>query len=180
MRFLALAGFALYFRAPPSWRYARLWLAAVAVLLGFFVVFEYGYRLLSPGDMRQAAVAFTPSRFLTDLAYFLSLPAGYAVYILHRRTGWSVSWLAVGLLIASVSNFSYWKNLFVPGPSSDLVGGLPMDRKPYTDGHDHFVHLPMGSLSELETHDQKLPIPASRTFGAPQPKLFNRAEYSEK
>ena len=77
-------------------------------LLVLFVLCEYVYRGVSHALYGTGYVAFTPSRFLTDLVYPASVYAGFAVA--RARERWSVpDWgiLAAGCALA-LTNLSGW------------------------------------------------------------------------
>jgi hypothetical protein len=84
-------------------------------LLVLFVVCEYVYRGISHALYGTGYVAFTPSRFLTDLVYPASVYAGFAVA--RARERWRVpDWgiLAVGCALA-LTNLSGWTARDVQG-----------------------------------------------------------------
>ncbi len=96
---LGIAGTVGLFRAPK--REAILFLTFwIALLFGVFAFFEYVYRFgvyLLDG---QFYTALTPSRFLTNLAYPLSIAAGYLMAKLVQNRRWPVA--ATGFLVASL------------------------------------------------------------------------------
>ena len=110
--FFALGGLALdYSRKAARPRVFHLVLATLMLLWFLFGPLYYFYQLNVTG---KGFVAFTPSRFITDLAYFLSLFAGYALYRLQTYCGWSGRvTIAIALLFAFV-NRSGWDQVLVP------------------------------------------------------------------
>ncbi len=69
------------------------------------------------GDERTA---LEPTRFVTDLVYFLSLYAGFAIYRLTARLRMPPG-KTVGLaLLLALSNISLWRGTFVAGNDNDL------------------------------------------------------------
>jgi hypothetical protein len=89
----------------------HLVLAALLLLYVLLGPVFYFYQLNMRG---KGFVAFTPSRFLTDLAYFLSLFAGYGLYRLQKYCGWRGSvTIAIALLFAFV-NRPLWEQVFIP------------------------------------------------------------------
>jgi hypothetical protein len=110
----ALAGAALdYFRKQSNY---HVFHSVSATLLLLFVLFgpvSYLYQLLRTG---QGFVAFTPSRFVTDLVYFFSIFAGYALYRWQEYRGWSArNTIAVAVMLA-FANFPQWQSLLIPDP----------------------------------------------------------------
>lgn len=81
---LAAAGFVWYLCRRERWRAAPVLLVTSGTLLALFVLFEYAYRYRIAHLYGHDVAAFTPSRFLTDLVYFLSIFAGYAMAQLGR------------------------------------------------------------------------------------------------
>lgn len=70
---------------------ALLFTAATSVLLLAFLLGYYGYRAYSLRVYHQPYTAFTPSRFLTDLTYFLAVFAGPPLALLWHWAG-SILW----------------------------------------------------------------------------------------
>jgi hypothetical protein len=88
------------FRAPsrPETLFLAFW---ITTFFAAFVLLEYVYRFGAYIAEGEFYTAFTPSRFLTDLAYPLSIAAGYALCELTqqlKRAGASLTVL-VGALI---------------------------------------------------------------------------------
>jgi hypothetical protein len=82
---------------------------AAASLLFLFVVFEYVYRLISWASTGSAHVAFTPSRFLTDLAYLLAVYAGLAIVWAKDRLGLRPGTALVTCLVLALTTIPAWK-----------------------------------------------------------------------
>ncbi len=86
---------------------------AVVVLAVLFVLCEYVYRWLALRLLGHDYVAFTPSRFLTDLACFFAAYAGFALLrlreLIGRRTPVVLAALAVSLTLAP-----RWRELAAP------------------------------------------------------------------
>jgi hypothetical protein len=83
-------------------------------LMTLFIFCEYAYRLISMHVYGRSYVAFTPSRFLTDLVYFMSIFAGYALFQLQR-------WLRIPMVLAfgicltlSLTNYRLWNAMRAP------------------------------------------------------------------
>jgi asparagine N-glycosylation enzyme membrane subunit Stt3 len=82
------------FRAPR--RSETLFLAFwITTFFAAFVLLEYVYRFGAYVFEREFYTAFTPSRFLTDLAYPLSIAGGYALCELTQHLKRSVASFAV-------------------------------------------------------------------------------------
>jgi hypothetical protein len=82
------------FRAPR--RAETLFLAFwITMFFAAFALLEYVYRFGAYVLEREFYTAFTPSRFLTDLAYPLSIAAGYALCELTQNLKRSVASFAV-------------------------------------------------------------------------------------
>ena len=76
----------------PRWTEALAFTTIASVLLLLaFVLGYYGYRAFSLRVYHQPYTAFTPTRFLTDLTYFLAIFAGLPLAWLWRWAG-SVRW----------------------------------------------------------------------------------------
>lgn len=86
--------------------------ASILLLLAFLLGF-YGYRAYSLSVYQQPYTAFTPTRFLTDLTYFLAVFAGFPLAVLWRwasvsgagamhwlRAPWTRSALRVAIALA--------------------------------------------------------------------------------
>jgi hypothetical protein len=116
----ALCGMALDYSRKQAGSHVFHWVSATLMLL--FILCgpaSYFYQLHETGE---GFVAFTPSRFITDLFYFFSLFAGYSLYRLQQYRGWSTrNTIAIALLFAFV-NFPQWAALFTPDPDRGRFG----------------------------------------------------------
>lgn len=80
-----------------------------ASLLLLFVIFEYGYRLVTWARTGTGYVAFTPSRFLTDLVYMLAVYAGLAIVWAKDRFKLSQATAVGACLALSLTTIPAWK-----------------------------------------------------------------------
>jgi hypothetical protein len=80
-----------------------------AALLFLFVVFEYGYRAITWARTGTGTVAFTPSRFLTDLAYVLAVYAGLAVVWAKDRLRLRRATVVVACLVLALTTIPAWR-----------------------------------------------------------------------
>jgi len=87
---------------------------AVLVTLGLFVVFEYLYRWLARALFGHDYVAFTPSRFLTDLTCFLAVYAGLALLRLRELLARRRAVIVVGAIFVSLTLLPRWRELEKP------------------------------------------------------------------
>ena len=85
-----------------------LHVVAVSLLL-LFVGFEYVYRLISWARTGTGYVAFTPSRFLADLAYMLSVYAGIAVVWTKDRFQVRTATATAACLALALTTIPAWK-----------------------------------------------------------------------
>lgn len=108
---LALAGLAAGWRRWRRWPGVGLPVTVLATLTLLFAACSYGYRGWARARYGQDYVAFTASRFLTDMAPFLALFAGLALLGLRERLRLpaAAAWAAAALLAAS--NYPVWRNL---------------------------------------------------------------------
>lgn len=110
-----IAGLILSRRDQPQ--RAGVLLTVVALLLVLYAACGPLYRTYSLHRWGQEYVAFTPSRFLTDLIPLLSIFAGYALYrvaeLFRLRPG---AMVAGGLLLA-LTNVPFWMELFARDPA---------------------------------------------------------------
>ncbi len=100
---------------PPEWRRFSqdgMLLTVIVVLLMLFLGFSHMYRLLVMLSYGKEYVAFTPSRFLSDMAVFLAVFAGYALY--RIRATLRVPWWAelIFLLALAASNYPVWRRQY--------------------------------------------------------------------
>jgi hypothetical protein len=94
-------------------------LAISAALVVAYILCGPAYRAYALQRWGEERVALAPSRFVTDLVYFLSLFAGYAMYRVGQRTGLQLrTGLAIGLLL-SAANFPMWRETFAPDREAD-------------------------------------------------------------
>ncbi len=110
----SLAGAVLDYSRKRAEPHIFHWVSATLILLYLLAgpVF-YFYRLYMTG---KGSVAFTPSRFFTDLVYFLSIFAGYSLYRLQKYRGWSErTTIAIALLLAFF-NLPLWEIALTPDP----------------------------------------------------------------
>ncbi|MGD1276938.1 MAG: hypothetical protein ABR964_06925 [Tepidisphaeraceae bacterium] len=89
-------------------------LCAGVVLVAFYVAAEYAIPRLLQGRGGERATAFTPSRFLSDLTYFLAVFAGLGAAIVQRLLKLPVAAAAVVLSLAAASQINVWKDLATP------------------------------------------------------------------
>ena len=73
------------------------------------------YRQLALHFTGQDYVAFTPSRFLMDMACFMSAFAGYAAYRLRMRTGASLTVALVVGVFLGLSTYRTWQQMHEGG-----------------------------------------------------------------
>ena len=86
-------------------------------LLLLFIVCDPIYRLISIVRFHESFVAFTPSRFLSDLSYLISVFAGYALYRLQQQTGrrsGQITALALALALLNVPQWMVFRENRVP------------------------------------------------------------------
>jgi hypothetical protein len=88
------------------------------------VLTEYLVPLAMKAAGHPAAIAFAPSRFLTDLNYFLAIFAGVFVWWLQRRLGFGRNGLLVAMCFASLVDFGQWENLAQPPENSSPPAGF--------------------------------------------------------
>jgi len=151
-------------------RFDSLLLFTVASLAGLFVFFEYIYRAIALLCCGKDAAAFTPSRFLTDMAGFLAILAGYSVFFLRRRlplnTSLTVSLASAAMLYLGWSNLWFWRGLYEQRTSPErfqalqwIGGNLPDNVIVLTD--DAFANY----ISWRRSLNTPIPIsePASRS-----------------
>jgi hypothetical protein len=108
----ALGGMALDYSGKRA--SSHVFYSVLATLLLLYVLLgpvTYFYQQQSTG---RGFVAFTPSRFLYDMVYCLSLFAGYALYRLQEASGLSGrTTIAIALLLAC-TNIPQWEDLLTP------------------------------------------------------------------
>jgi hypothetical protein len=98
-------------------------LVAAGTIAILFIAFGYVYRGISLALFGLDYVAFTPSRFLTDLVYFLAVFAGYAAWLVQRclpmRASVGASVAMVSLFLLAYTNHDAWHQLYEPNMSQD-------------------------------------------------------------
>jgi len=88
--------------------------SAAGVLLGLFLLTEYVIPLISVSLGHSAAIAFAPSRFLTDLNYFLALFAAVLAAFVQSRLRINWGWSLAMVCALSMVTLKQWKELFHP------------------------------------------------------------------
>ncbi|MGH9522460.1 MAG: hypothetical protein ACRD3E_08005 [Terriglobales bacterium] len=112
----ALAGMVLLWRTQ---RKSAAFLPAIcAMLAAGYLVCGPLYRAYSEYRFGQPFVSFAPSRFITDLAYFLSVFAGYAMWRCQTSLGLSHRKAVCAALALALTKVPQWRNLYVAGPSA--------------------------------------------------------------
>jgi hypothetical protein len=105
------AGVALACRRENRGRSGMLLIISCALAM-MFVLCGPVYRAYAMQRWHKEYVAFAASRFLTDLIYFLSIFAGFAVYQFARRARLTMrSGIAIGLLLG-LTNLGLWKDAY--------------------------------------------------------------------
>jgi hypothetical protein len=83
-----------------------------------FVIFAYVVYAITLSTYGTAYAVFTPSRFQTDLVYFLSVFAGYVFFAARQRVpipDWAgVSLASLALLYLAFENRERWNSLYEP------------------------------------------------------------------
>ncbi len=112
-----LVGFALlgamldYFRKPVR---PHVFHFVSVMLLLLYALFGWVYYLYEFETRGVGFAAFTPSRFITDLVYFLSLFAGYAFYRIQQYFGWRTPMMVAIALSLGYVNYPLWEQVFLP------------------------------------------------------------------
>ncbi len=107
----ALVGAALdYSRKGAS---SHVFHSASATLLLLYVLFGPGYYYYQLATTGEGFVAFTPSRFLSDLTYFFSIFAGYALFRAEKYFGFSGRVTIALALLLALTNLPQWDDLLV-------------------------------------------------------------------
>ena len=102
----SLAGVALVLRRAPPWPHLRLAVASIASILSVYAVLGFVWPFVSVRMGGEPVTPFTPTRFLTDSVYFLSVFAGFGFHALARRLALAPP-LAVALGVA-IGVTNYW------------------------------------------------------------------------
>jgi hypothetical protein len=107
---LLVVTFPLYLRRRRELANKELIELMVVVLLTLFILGSYVYRSIALSLYGQEYVAFTPSRFLTDMVYGLSLMG--AIGFDSLRGSWRLTFpISVALLVLlGCTNFPTWKS----------------------------------------------------------------------
>jgi hypothetical protein len=82
-----------------------------AALVVLFVLGEYVYPPLAEHYFGRRVTAFTPSRFLTDLPYFLAPFAGIGVLRLQNALRVPTALMVVLVVVLGITNLGEWKQL---------------------------------------------------------------------
>jgi hypothetical protein len=128
---LALAGLVIL-AARRSSRLHPLVLRSTLVLLGAFFVTEYLIPLLLQSMHRSPVLVLTPSRFLTDLNYFIPILAAVAIACLQRRLGPPAPWMLL-IFCAAVLDWRRWRDMLHPPESYSPPGFVAACR--WIEGH---------------------------------------------
>ncbi|MBN2373078.1 hypothetical protein JXL19_04760 [bacterium] len=90
-------------------------------LLSLYIFWGFIYPQIALRIFGRPYVGFTPSRFYTDLVYFLSIPAGYTVYKIQKYLNCNVIICCIVAILFGFSNLNVWKELKSPNlPDKDL------------------------------------------------------------
>jgi hypothetical protein len=107
-----------------------------AALAGLFLCFEYVVPFVSARWWGDAYVAFTPSRFLTDLVYCLAIFAGYALYRLRVLLRLAPGVAMTAVLLLGLTQYSVWQHLYsiptVPQPKWEAYQWIQAHTAPDT------------------------------------------------
>jgi hypothetical protein len=85
-----------------------------AILLLLYALFAWVFYFYQYEMKGVGSVAFTPSRFITDLVYFLSIFAGYAFYRIQEYLGWRPPIMIAIALSLGYVNYPLWEQVFLP------------------------------------------------------------------
>jgi hypothetical protein len=116
----ALTGFVLHAigRSPC---HPLIVIASIA-MVALFVGTEYGFPILLRLRGLPESTAFTPSRFLGDLAYFSCIFAGLAVAYIQRLRRIPTGLLAFLMVLAGLINLPQWINMVTsPQPPEGFI-----------------------------------------------------------
>ena len=116
----SLAGVALVLRRAPPWPHLRLAVASIAPILSVYVLLGFVWPFVSLRMGGEPITPFTPTRFLTDSVYFLSVFAGFGFQELARRLALAPP-LAVVLGMA-IGLTNYWD----PKSVYEKIGLIPV------------------------------------------------------
>jgi hypothetical protein len=113
---LVVAGLALWI-AGRTPRIHPLVFCSAGVLAGLFLLTEYFIPLLMRVLGRPPVIIFAPSRFLTDLNYFLPLLAAISVVYVQDRLRIGAPWVLALMCCAALADFRQWEGLIQPRDS---------------------------------------------------------------
>jgi hypothetical protein len=120
---LALIGIILWANGrAPRIHPVVIW--AISILASLFLATEYGIPLVTKALNHSPAIAFAPSRFLTDLNYFLPLLAGISIAFLQARLRIKTPWVFALICCAALADYRQWKGLIRPDESSSPPPGF--------------------------------------------------------
>lgn len=85
-------------------------------LVGSYIVCSPIYAAYSVHRWGQERPLLAPSRFLTDLVYFLSIFAGYALYRAATACRLSLRTMTIVGLLLALANIPMWRDFFRPAP----------------------------------------------------------------
>ncbi|MGD0461231.1 MAG: hypothetical protein ABSB74_01965 [Tepidisphaeraceae bacterium] len=124
---LAIIGMVLWAKGRgPRFHPVVFW--AAGMLAGMFLVTECFIPLLMKALKGPSAIAFTPSRFLTDLNYFLPLLAAISVALIQARLRIKTPWVLALMCCAALADFRQWKDLIQPHDSFAPPGFVAASR----------------------------------------------------
>ena len=109
------AGLVLGWRARKEYPGLRSLFVICGTLLVLFLLSGPIYRQFALRFTGQDYVAFTPSRFLMDMACFVSIFAGYAASRLRQETGMSVAVATVFGILLTASTYRTWQQMIHEG-----------------------------------------------------------------
>jgi hypothetical protein len=113
---LALIGIILWLtRRTPRMHPIVIW--SICILSGVFLATEYGISLITKALHHPAAIAFAPSRFLTDLNYFLPLMTGIVIALAQNRLRIKTPWILALICCGATADYTQWKGLIRPDES---------------------------------------------------------------
>jgi hypothetical protein len=107
------AGIYMWF-AQTRWRGHPTIPAACAALLGMFILCEYAWPLIRIIRGFPPANAFTPSRFLADMNYFLAAFAGVALASVAQTLNLPRAGLIVLLVVGGFTEIRQWREQSTP------------------------------------------------------------------
>jgi hypothetical protein len=80
-------------------------------LLGLYILCAHAYPILAQRRFGHPYVAFTPSRFITDMVPFLAIYCGFFLAGIVARFQWPLPVVMVVLLAASATQLPLWRQL---------------------------------------------------------------------